>query len=77
MKDSKKFNLGIILLYVFLLSTVALLVILLLRLMPDGGKVAINIWIIELFVLIGYCLFFYDASKARKNNKKSITAIRH
>jgi hypothetical protein len=77
MKNSKKISLGIILLYFFLLSTVALIVILLFRLMPEYSKTVINIWIAEFLLAIGYCLFFYDASKARKNDRRRITAIRH
>jgi|WetSurSiteA1Bulk_404760.scaffolds.fasta_scaffold00015_10 hypothetical protein len=77
MKNSKKISLGIILLYFFLLSTVALIVILLFRLMPENSKIVVNIWIAEFLLSIGYCLFFYDASKVKKNDRKRITATRH
>lgn len=76
MKTLKKFSLGLVLLYVFLISTVALIVILLLRLMPEQSKTVIDIWLVELFLLIGYCLFFYDAGKARKSRKNGVSVMR-
>lgn len=66
-----------ILLYGFLISTIALIVILLFRLMPDNNKVVVNIWTGELFLVICYCLFFYDAGKARKSGKKDVSVLRH
>jgi hypothetical protein len=77
MKNLKKLSLGLILLYVFLISTVALIIILLLRLMPEQSKTIIDIWLVELFLLIGYCLFFYDARRARKSRKNGVSVMRH
>jgi UDP-N-acetylmuramyl pentapeptide phosphotransferase/UDP-N-acetylglucosamine-1-phosphate transferase len=78
MKNLKKLSLGLILLYVFLISTVALIIILLLRLMPEQSKTIIDIWLVELCLLIGYCLFFYDARRqARKSRKNGVSVMRH
>jgi len=52
-------------------------VILLFRLIPDNNKVVVNIWTGELFLVICYCLFFYDAGKARKSGKKDVSVLRH
>jgi hypothetical protein len=77
MKNLKKSNFGMVLMYVFLISTVALIAILLLKLMPERINTVINIWLVELFLLIGYCLFFYDARPVRKSGRKNISVLKH
>lgn len=77
MKNLKKLSFGIVLIYVFLISTIALIVILLFKLMPEQSKIAFDIWLVELFLAMGYCLFFYDARKARKGGKKNILVMKH
>lgn len=67
MGNFKKISFGLVLLNVFLISTVVLLVILLCKLMPqESTRLIINIWLVELFLLIGYCLIFYDARRTKK-----------
>ncbi|MCX6260323.1 MAG: hypothetical protein NTY95_05725 [Bacteroidia bacterium] len=70
MKNLKRFNFGVVLIYVFLISTVALIAILVFNLMPERSNTVIKIWLVELFLVMGYCLFFYDAGQARKGVKR-------
>lgn len=77
MKTLKKSNFGMVLMYVFSVSTVVLIVLLLLKLMPERINTVINIWLVELFIVIGYCLFFYDARQARKGSRKNISVLKH
>jgi hypothetical protein len=73
MKNLKKFNFGMVLMYVFLISTVAFIAILAFNLMPERNHTAFRIWLVELFLVIGYCLFFYDARQSRKGvDRKSL-----
>jgi hypothetical protein len=78
MKTIKKFSPGLILIYIFLISTVAMIVILLGRFLTDeSSKVIIHIWLGELFLVIIYCLVFYDSGQARKSGKNNLSAMRH
>ena len=77
MKNLRKSNFGMVLMYVFSGSTVILMVILALKLMPEWINTAINIWLVELFLVIGYCLFFYDARQERKGSRKNISVLKH
>ena len=77
MKNLKKSDVGMVLMYVFVISTVALIAILLLKLMPERINTVINIWLVELFLAMGYCLFFYDAKQARKGSRKNISVLKH
>jgi hypothetical protein len=77
MKNSKRLSPGVILLNIFLISTIALMVILLFRLIPDGSRTIVNIWIGELILVVVYCLFFYDSGKIKKNRRKDVSVLRH
>jgi hypothetical protein len=77
MKNLRKSNFGMVLMYVFSVSTVVLMVLLALKLMPDRINTVINIWLVELFLVIGYCLFFYDARQVRKGGRKNISVLKH
>lgn len=77
MKNFKGLNLGMVLLNIFLLSTIALIVILLFRIMPESNRILVNIWIAELLLFVFYCLFFYDAGKIKKSGRKHISVLRH
>ena len=77
MKNLKKSNFGTVLMYVFSVSTVVLMVLLALKLVPERINTIINIWLVELFLVIGYCLFFYDARQARKGGRKNISVLKH
>jgi hypothetical protein len=78
MKNLKKISMGLVLLNIFIISTVALLVIILCKLLPqESSRVIVNIWLVELFLVAGYCLLFYDARRAKKPGKRNISVLRH
>jgi hypothetical protein len=78
MVNFKKISIGLVLLNIFLISTVALFIILLCKLLPqEGTRLIINIWLVELFLAIGYCLIFYDARRTKKAGNKKVSVMRH
>jgi hypothetical protein len=78
MKNLKKISMGLVLLNIFLISTVTLLIILLCKILPqESSRLFVNIWLVELFLVIGYCLLFYDARRAKKPGRKDVSVMRH
>jgi len=61
MKIYKKSDTGIILLSLFLLSTVILLIINFFNLVPDNARmIIVYIWLAEFVFLIGYVCLFHN-----------------
>jgi hypothetical protein len=78
MKNSRRISMGLVLLNIFLVSTVVLIIILLCKILPqEKTGLLVNIWLAEMFILIVYCLLFYDAGKGHKAGGKKISVLRH
>lgn len=71
LKNKRKLSMSILLFSIFLLSTLALIMINWFRLAPYFTRIMfIKVWIIEFIVLIAYILVFYDAKKPAGINKR-------
>ncbi len=73
MKTRRNFDTGLILLSIFLISTLILIVTNSFKLVSDSTIFFIvNIWEVELGMVIGYGIIFYDAKQSIKNRRTSL-----